>query len=219
VDSPQCWSRSRPPSPMAWQSTEVLGADYVGFGVRAGLLGAIAIGLVTSALGGAPRLISAPCAPAAAVLSALVAELATGGPGASGPVSTRADCRAADAGRPARRLPAGSLRSRGRGRLINTYPTRRVRISERRGRAHLREPGAEVLQLAQGCRVLVGLARRPLAMAGGRGRHRHRRRRPAGAAAHARGARDDPGLLAASSSISAFGLIRPDSCTSITTSW
>jgi SulP family sulfate permease len=65
----------------------VLGADYVGFGVRAGLLGAIAIGLVTSALGGAPRLISAPCAPAAAVLSALVAELATGGPGASGPVS------------------------------------------------------------------------------------------------------------------------------------
>jgi SulP family sulfate permease len=65
----------------------VLGADYVGYGVRAGILGAIAIGLVTPALGGAPRLISAPCAPAAAVLSALVAELAAGGPGAVGPVA------------------------------------------------------------------------------------------------------------------------------------
>ena len=65
----------------------VLGADYVGYGVRAGLLGAIAIGLVTPALGGAPRLISAPCAPAAAVLSALVAELAAGGPGAAGPAA------------------------------------------------------------------------------------------------------------------------------------
>ena len=65
----------------------VLGADYVGYGVRAGLLGAIAIGLVTPALGGAPRLISAPCAPAAAVLSALVAELAAGGPGTAGSVA------------------------------------------------------------------------------------------------------------------------------------
>ena len=65
----------------------VLGADYVGYGVRAGLLGAIAIGLVTPALGGAPRLISAPCAPAAAVLSALVAELAAGGTGLAGPAA------------------------------------------------------------------------------------------------------------------------------------
>jgi len=65
----------------------VLGADYVGYGVRAGILGAIVIGLVTPALGGAPRLISAPCAPAAAVLSALVAELAAGGPGTAGPVA------------------------------------------------------------------------------------------------------------------------------------
>jgi SulP family sulfate permease len=65
----------------------VLGADYIGYGVRAGLLGAIAIGLVAPALGGAPRLISAPCAPAAAVLSAFVAQLAAGGPGAAGPVA------------------------------------------------------------------------------------------------------------------------------------
>jgi SulP family sulfate permease len=62
----------------------LLGPDYVGYGVRAGILGAIAIGLVTPAIGGAPRLISAPSAPAAAVLSTLVAELAAGGPGAAG---------------------------------------------------------------------------------------------------------------------------------------
>jgi SulP family sulfate permease len=62
----------------------LLGADYVGYGVRAGLLGAIAIGLLTPTLGGAPRLISAPCAPAAAVLSALVVQLAGVGPGTAG---------------------------------------------------------------------------------------------------------------------------------------
>ena len=51
----------------------LLGEDFVAHGVRAGLLGAVALGLVTALVGGAPRLISAPCAPAAAVLSALVA--------------------------------------------------------------------------------------------------------------------------------------------------
>jgi SulP family sulfate permease len=66
----------------------VMGTGYVGYGVRAGLLGAIAIGLVTPALGGAPRLISAPSAPAAAVLSALVAELAAGGAGGAGPAAS-----------------------------------------------------------------------------------------------------------------------------------
>ena len=64
----------------------VLGAGFVSVGVMAGILGAIAIGLVTPALGGAPRLISAPCAPAAAVLAALAADLATGRHGAAGPV-------------------------------------------------------------------------------------------------------------------------------------
>jgi SulP family sulfate permease len=65
----------------------LLGTDYIGHGVRAGILGAIAIGLVAPALGGAPRLISAPCAPAAAVLAALVTELMSGGHGAGGPVA------------------------------------------------------------------------------------------------------------------------------------
>lgn len=53
----------------------VMGPASVAQGVRAGILGAIAIGIVAPLLGGAPRLISAPSAPAAAVLSALALEL------------------------------------------------------------------------------------------------------------------------------------------------
>lgn len=53
-----------------------LGPDGMAHGVRAGLLGAIALGLGTAAVGGAPRLISAPCAPAAAVMGALATSLA-----------------------------------------------------------------------------------------------------------------------------------------------
>ncbi len=63
-----------------------VGADYVGHGVRAGILGAAAIGLAAPLLGGAPRLISAPCAPAAAVLAALAAELLAGQREAGGAV-------------------------------------------------------------------------------------------------------------------------------------
>ncbi|MBF0284326.1 MAG: SLC26A/SulP transporter family protein [Magnetococcales bacterium] len=48
-----------------------LGTEYLAAGAMAGVLGTVAIGLLTPALGGAPRLISAPCAPAAAVLAAL----------------------------------------------------------------------------------------------------------------------------------------------------
>jgi len=79
----------------------VLGADYVGYGVRAGILGAIAIGLVTPALGGAPRLISAPCAPAAG--SAVRARGGVGGrrPGCGWSGCTRTDRGFADAGRAA----------------------------------------------------------------------------------------------------------------------
>jgi len=44
-------------------------------GALAGILGATALGLVAPAIGGAGRLISAPCAPAAAVLSAFAIEL------------------------------------------------------------------------------------------------------------------------------------------------
>ena len=52
-----------------------LGGSYAAQGALAGILGATALGLVCSAFGGAPRLISAPCAPAAAVLAALAIEL------------------------------------------------------------------------------------------------------------------------------------------------
>jgi len=52
-----------------------LGADFAAQGAAAGILGAMAVGLVAPALGGTDRLISAPCAPAAAVLSALAVTL------------------------------------------------------------------------------------------------------------------------------------------------
>ena len=51
-------------------------------GAVAGIVGAIAIGLIAPLVGGTPRLISAPCAPAAAVLAALAADLLAGDPGA-----------------------------------------------------------------------------------------------------------------------------------------
>ena len=61
-----------------------LGAGFAAQGALAGMLGATALGLVASAWGGAPRLITAPCAPAVAVLSALAVDLASRGtePGA-----------------------------------------------------------------------------------------------------------------------------------------
>jgi len=51
-----------------------LGDAYGAQGALAGILGATALGLVAPALGGTPRLVSAPCAPAAAVLAALAIE-------------------------------------------------------------------------------------------------------------------------------------------------
>ncbi|MDR2112951.1 MAG: STAS domain-containing protein, partial [Candidatus Accumulibacter sp.] len=48
---------------------------YAAFGALAGVLGAMALGLVAPTFGGTDRLISAPCAPAAAVLSAFAIEL------------------------------------------------------------------------------------------------------------------------------------------------
>ncbi len=47
-----------------------LGAAYAAQGALAGILGATALGLLAPALGGTNRLITAPCAPAAAVLAA-----------------------------------------------------------------------------------------------------------------------------------------------------
>jgi len=52
-----------------------IGPEYAAFGALAGIIGAAALGLIAPTLGGADRLISAPCAPAAAVLAAFAIEL------------------------------------------------------------------------------------------------------------------------------------------------
>ncbi len=52
-----------------------LGPEYAGQGAVAGILGAAALGIVTPLIGRTNGLISAPCAPAAAVLTALAASL------------------------------------------------------------------------------------------------------------------------------------------------
>ena len=51
-----------------------LGASYAAQGALAGILGVTALGLIAPALGGTNRLITAPCAPAAAVLTAFAIE-------------------------------------------------------------------------------------------------------------------------------------------------
>lgn len=56
-----------------------LGGSYAAQGAIAGILGATALGLIASAFGGTQRLITAPCAPAAAVLTALAIEMSQGG--------------------------------------------------------------------------------------------------------------------------------------------
>ena len=48
---------------------------YAPFGALAGVLGAMALGLIAPTFGGTDRLISSPCAPAAAVLSAFAIEM------------------------------------------------------------------------------------------------------------------------------------------------
>ena len=52
-----------------------LGASYAAGGAIAGILGTTALGVVAASLGGTKRLISAPCAPAVAVLSAFAIEM------------------------------------------------------------------------------------------------------------------------------------------------
>ncbi len=54
-----------------------LGPAYSGAGALSGLLGAFAMGTVAAWLGGAPRLVSAPCAPAAAVMGTLALALSS----------------------------------------------------------------------------------------------------------------------------------------------
>ena len=56
-----------------------LGATYAAQGAIAGILGVTALGLVAGAFGGTNRLITAPCAPAAAVLSALAIQWSQNG--------------------------------------------------------------------------------------------------------------------------------------------
>ncbi|WP_295053140.1 SulP family inorganic anion transporter, partial [Sulfuricurvum sp.] len=60
------------PSAIAFGVTiyATIGGHYGAYGALAGILGVAAVGIVASLLGGAERLISAPSAPAAAVLSA-----------------------------------------------------------------------------------------------------------------------------------------------------
>ncbi len=71
------------PSSIAFGVTTcaALGTEAMVQGAMAGIVGAVAIGLVAPLLGGTPRLISAPCAPAAAVLAALATGLLAGTPG------------------------------------------------------------------------------------------------------------------------------------------
>jgi SulP family sulfate permease len=69
------------PSAIAFGVTiySAIGPSYSGLGALAGILGATALGLVSPSFGGTNRLISAPCAPAAAVLSAYAIELVHSG--------------------------------------------------------------------------------------------------------------------------------------------
>ena len=52
---------------------------HAAFGALAGILGATALGLIAPTFGGTDRLISSPCAPAAAVLTAFAMQLVTQG--------------------------------------------------------------------------------------------------------------------------------------------
>jgi len=65
-----------------------LGAEFGAKGALAGMLGVTALGLVAASFGGTQRLISAPCAPAAAVLSALTIQLTQQGTGVATVVLT-----------------------------------------------------------------------------------------------------------------------------------
>ena len=56
-----------------------IGPAYAGLGAIAGIVGAVVIGLVAALLGGTDRLVSTPCAPAAAVLSAFAVESVASG--------------------------------------------------------------------------------------------------------------------------------------------
>jgi sulfate permease, SulP family len=74
------------PSAIAFGVTiyAALGGTFAAYGALAGILGTTALGLVASLAGGTKRLITAPCAPAAAVLSAFaIQQVALGTPDAT----------------------------------------------------------------------------------------------------------------------------------------
>jgi len=56
-----------------------IGPGFAVLGALAGIVGTVVIGIVASGLGGTARLVSAPCAPAAAVLSAFALDMARRG--------------------------------------------------------------------------------------------------------------------------------------------
>ncbi len=60
----------------------IFGPQFVAQGAIAGVIGAAVLGLIAPAIGGAPRLVSAPCAPAAAMMAALATQLSLKTPGA-----------------------------------------------------------------------------------------------------------------------------------------
>src|SRR5579883_464329 len=53
----------------------ILGQRFLAEGALAGIIGAVILGLIAPLLGGAPRLVSSPSAPAAALMTSLAAEL------------------------------------------------------------------------------------------------------------------------------------------------
>ena len=73
------------PSSIAFGVTiyAAIGPGYATMGALAGIIGATVLGLVAPILGGTDRLITTPCAPAAAVLSAFAIEMTGYGVGAS----------------------------------------------------------------------------------------------------------------------------------------
>src|ERR1700722_7486049 len=52
-----------------------LGPEYIGKAAVAGIVGTVILGLIAPIFGGTPRLITAPCAPAAAVVAIFITEL------------------------------------------------------------------------------------------------------------------------------------------------
>src|SRR5437868_7066969 len=62
----------------------VLGQRFLAEGALAGIIGAVMLGFLAPLLGGAPRLVSSPSAPAAAVMTTLAAELYVGREGVPG---------------------------------------------------------------------------------------------------------------------------------------